>query len=29
MAGCMKYGPIEELAKEMKKKPRMVLWAPK
>jgi len=25
----MQYGPIEELAKEMKKKPRMVLWAPK
>jgi len=29
MADCMKYGPIEELAKEMKKKPRMVLWVPK
>ena len=28
MAGCMKYGTIEELAKEMTK-PRMVLWAPR
>jgi len=28
MANCMKYGLIEELAKEMKKKPRMVLWVP-
>jgi Fe-S-cluster-containing dehydrogenase component len=29
MAACMKYGKIEELAKEMIKKPRMVLWAPR
>ena len=29
MAACMQYGPIEELAKEMVKKPRMVLWAPR
>jgi Fe-S-cluster-containing dehydrogenase component len=29
MAGCMQYGRIEELSQEMKKKPRMVLWAPK
>jgi anaerobic selenocysteine-containing dehydrogenase len=29
MAGCMQYGRIEDLAEEMKKKPRMVLWAPK
>lgn len=29
MAGCIKYGRIEELAEEMKKKPRMVLWVPK
>ena len=29
MAACMKYGRIEELAKEMKKKPRMVLWVPR
>ena len=29
MAACMKYGRIEELAKEMSDKPRMVLWAPR
>jgi Fe-S-cluster-containing dehydrogenase component len=29
MAACMKFGPIEELAEEMKKKPRMVLWVPR
>ena len=29
MAACMKYGPIEELAREMGKKPRMVLWVPR
>jgi hypothetical protein len=29
MAGCMKYGPVEELAKEMTKKARMVLWVPR
>jgi Fe-S-cluster-containing dehydrogenase component len=29
MAACMKYGRIEDLAKEMKQKSRMVLWAPR
>ena len=29
MASCMIYGRIEDLAKEMSKKPRMVLWAPR
>jgi Fe-S-cluster-containing dehydrogenase component len=29
MSKCMKHGPIEELAKEMKNKPRTVLWSPK
>ena len=29
MAACMKYGRIDELAKEMAKKPRMVLWVPR
>lgn len=29
MAACIKYGRIEELAQEMKEKPRMVLWAPR
>jgi len=29
MARCIKYGPIEDLAKEMTKKGRMVLWAPR
>jgi Fe-S-cluster-containing dehydrogenase component len=28
MARCMKYGPIDELAKELTKKGRRVLWAP-
>jgi len=28
MARCMKYGPIEELAKEMAKKAKTVLWSP-
>ena len=28
MAACMKYGRIEDLAKEMGTKPRMVLWSP-
>jgi len=28
MARCMKYGPIEELSKEMLKKRKTVLWAP-
>jgi len=29
MAACMTYGPIDELVKEMEKKPRMVLWSPR
>ncbi len=29
MAACMRYGPIEVLAKEMGKKPRMALYAPR
>ncbi len=29
MAAVIQYGPVEELAKEMEKKPRMVLWTPK
>ena len=29
MAACMKYGRIEDLAKEMSTKPRMVLWVPR
>jgi Fe-S-cluster-containing dehydrogenase component len=29
MAACIKYGQLEELAKEMGQKPRMVLWAPR
>lgn len=29
MASCLKYGRIEDLAKEMGKKPRMVLWVPR
>jgi len=28
MARCIKHGPIEDLAQEMTKKGRMVLWAP-
>jgi hypothetical protein len=27
--GCMQYGRIEDLAREMTKKPGMVLWVPK
>jgi len=29
MARCIKYGKITELAEEMKKKPKMVLWSPR
>jgi Fe-S-cluster-containing dehydrogenase component len=29
MASCIKYGKIEELAEEMKNKPKMVLWSPR
>ncbi len=29
MAACMKYGKIEDLAKELAKKPRQVLWVPR
>jgi len=29
MAACMKYGPLEELSKEIGNKPRTVLWAPR
>ena len=29
MAACMKYGRVEDLAKEMAEKPRQVLWVPK
>jgi Fe-S-cluster-containing dehydrogenase component len=29
MAGCITYGPISELAEQMKKKKRTVLWAPR
>jgi Fe-S-cluster-containing dehydrogenase component len=29
MAACIKYGPVEELAKEMNKKQRMVLFSPR
>lgn len=29
LANCMKYGKLDELAGEMKKKPRQVLWAPR
>jgi Fe-S-cluster-containing dehydrogenase component len=29
MAACMYYGPISELAKQMEKKPKNVLFAPK
>jgi Fe-S-cluster-containing dehydrogenase component len=28
LSACMKYGRIEDLAKEMTKKSRMVLWSP-
>ncbi len=27
-AGIMKFGTVEELAREMEKKPRSVIWAP-
>lgn len=29
MAGCMKFGPVEELVKEMKGKKRTVLYRPR
>jgi Fe-S-cluster-containing dehydrogenase component len=29
MAACMKFGCVEDLAKEMGRKPRMVLWVPR
>ncbi|QTA93490.1 4Fe-4S dicluster domain-containing protein [Desulfonema magnum] len=29
MANTMKYGRLEDLAKEMGKKPKMVLWSPR
>ncbi len=29
MAACMKYGSIDELSEDLKKKPRQVLWVPK
>ncbi len=29
MAGCMKFGRLKDLAKELGKKPRMVLWSPR
>ena len=29
MASCIKHGPIEDLAKEIGKKQRMVLWSPR
>ena len=29
MAGCMKFGRLKDLAKELGTKPRMVLWSPK
>jgi len=28
MAKCIRHGPVEDLAKEMNQKGRMVLWAP-
>ena len=28
MANCIEYGRLEDLAKEITRKPRMVLWAP-
>jgi hypothetical protein len=28
MAACVKYGRIEELAKEMGEKAKMALWSP-
>ena len=29
LANVIRHGPVEELAKEMERKPRMVLWTPK
>jgi anaerobic dimethyl sulfoxide reductase subunit B (iron-sulfur subunit) len=29
MASCMRYGKIEELAEQMRRKPRQVLWVPR
>ncbi len=29
MANCMTYGNLTELARELEKKPRMVLWSPR
>ena len=29
MAACMKYGRIEDLAEDLKEKPRQVLWVPR
>jgi Fe-S-cluster-containing dehydrogenase component len=29
MAACMEYGRVEDLAREMGRKPRMVLWVPR
>ena len=29
MADCMRFGPIEELSRELTKKPRQVLWVPR
>ncbi len=29
MANCIEYGRLEDLAKELQRKPRMVLWAPR
>lgn len=29
MANVIKWGPLEELAKELGEKPRMVLWSPR
>lgn len=28
LAGCMKFGTIEEMAAELAKKPKQVMWAP-
>ncbi|MEC4271870.1 oxidoreductase [Adlercreutzia sp. R25] len=29
LASCMKFGPVDELAKELEKKPRQVLFVPR
>ena len=29
LANVIRHGPVQELAKEMERKPRMVLWAPR